>query len=234
LFATTQVFLRFCNRQQQKRAKPPLGTTGVPTFLVSAPRQVRLGLTGSPREGKGVGTWVSFDSVRRFIRGHVTQEVTFPLSRASIDSVVEIIFGEVDELLIQNFEKNLLQFHNDSNEDTNEEENDTEMNDNQPISSDIGKLIAGEPFSIVKFILRRQNLYVSSRFLDVNATDMKSMKGLTLPWIRRITGLLLKHVTQPHETKVLYRVDAENWETVIAEALYPECEFIKKSFWSLF
>jgi hypothetical protein len=34
LFVTTQVFLRFCNRQQQKRAKPPLGTTGVPTFFL--------------------------------------------------------------------------------------------------------------------------------------------------------------------------------------------------------
>jgi hypothetical protein len=31
-FWAPQEFLHFCNRQQQKRAKPPLGTTGVPTL----------------------------------------------------------------------------------------------------------------------------------------------------------------------------------------------------------
>jgi hypothetical protein len=49
LFVTTQVFLRSCNRQQQKRAKPLLGTTGVPTFFHFYLEEGEADISYSPR-----------------------------------------------------------------------------------------------------------------------------------------------------------------------------------------
>jgi hypothetical protein len=75
--------------------------------------------------------------------------------------------------------------------------------------------------SLSERILYGQNLDINSGYLAADVTDMKSLKELTLPWIQRTMGLLLKHVKGPKTRKFLSRIDEQSWENIEIEPIYP-------------
>jgi hypothetical protein len=78
MLSTKKVFPRHRNRQHAKRAKPPLGTTGVPTFFFS---RLSAALLGFQYENKNVNKSFEISRVAcstkgflRRIRSRRTQE----------------------------------------------------------------------------------------------------------------------------------------------------------------
>jgi hypothetical protein len=172
--------------------------------------------------GKFFGTYEDSDKIEEFfkvprkidaIKRFVHEQVQLPLTRESIESIIEIIFGHVNPQAVEDFQSSLEAFTPSY----------FASHDRYP-DDEVNKMIADDPFTLAEEILNNQTLQVSSPFLDVAATDMKSLRLLTLPWLKRTMGLLLVHVEGNRSRNVMYRIDEENWEQLEVEPIYPECE----------
>lgn len=149
------------------------------------------------------------DFVHRFAPPH-----KFPLQRETIEEILFEIFGSADDQLIEDFKESLL---------------------SQPLSKisttcDIiedektKKLLQNDSFSsFAECILYDIPLDILSPFLDVKATDMKTLKDLTIDWIERFAGILLKDFDETKSFSIIYRVPSGNLETYQATPQLP-CE----------
>lgn len=150
----------------------------------------------------------------RNVKSFVLERVEFPLTRESIESIVRIIFSEVDPQVVQDFESSLASFK------TTTIESDDRFHD-----GDINHMIRDRPFVLAERILNKQPLYVNSSSFNVNATDMKPLKDLFEPWYRRTLGMLLYHVDGIKTRKMIYRVTEQNFDELDVEAENPDCKF---------
>lgn len=150
-----------------------------------------------------------FERIFEFIK-----TIEFPINRATFQNITEIIFGKIDLEVVDEFELSLKSLKTFTLLDETE----------SSLDKDVMNVIRNQPMSISERILYNRPLDVFNNYLDVSANDMKSLKDLTLPWIRRTMGLLLKHIDGPKSRPFLSRIDEHLWEKIEIEPLYPNFE----------
>lgn len=172
--------------------------------------------------GKFFGSLEASETLKRFagiptefakLAKFIHEQVEFPLTRQSIENIVEIIFDTVDQQVVQDFEKSLESFEATFFTSVKKFDDD-----------EVNRLIKDDPFTYAELILNNEAIPIGSSFLEVNASDMKPMQDLTVPWIQRVMGLLLKHVDSLTTCQIIYRIDAAHWDKTEVEAIYPKCE----------
>lgn len=131
--------------------------------------------------------------------------------------IVNDIFKENDptivESLVDDFELSLNLFT------TGRYENLDEFEDKE-----VNQIIKNMPMTLVENILHRRLLSCSSMYLDINATDMKPIAELVLPWIQKTMGLVLKNVNGKNTRKFMSPVNEALWEKIEIEPDYPNFE----------
>lgn len=106
-----------------------------------------------------------------------------PITNAAIIATVKLIFGYIDPSTVADFHESLDSFNVIIQDDK----------DRFP-DEKVANLIINNPFCIGERILNKRSITCFSAYLDTEAKDMKPLQALVLPWIQRMTGLLLKHV----------------------------------------
>jgi hypothetical protein len=141
------------------------------------------------------GKSTNFDAIANFVRSFAPPE-KFPLQPKTIDAILCEIFGYPDEALRKDFE-NAITF------------------DAKPklvenicvVDEKTKKLLQNDSFSsFAECILYDIPIVALSPFLDVKSKDMKPLKDLTLDWIERFGGILLKDIDETKSFSVIYRL----------------------------
>lgn len=136
--------------------------------------------------------------------------VPLPFTRETYRTIVGEIFGEVDESIVDNFVSSMQSFKCSVAQDSKRFPDD-----------EVGRLIKDKPMSIAESILHQRDLTISSNYLDLTATDMKSGKELTLPLWTRTMGLLLQHVDGDTSRYFIAPVDDSLWEKTEIDPDFP-------------
>lgn len=148
------------------------------------------------------------------VKNFIHENVTFPLTSRTIESIVNIIFGNVDPQIVNDFEDNLESFKGNYHK-----------GDRFP-DEEVNRLIVDDPFSLAEKILNNKVLSAYTSYLDVNVSEIKPLQDLLLPWIRRTMGLLLENVKDDNKVRQIYvRVNESGLEKINVEAECPECKF---------
>lgn len=149
-----------------------------------------------------------WDAIANFIH----EQVVFPLTQESIESIASMIFGTSDPEIVQEIQKsldvlgpachpNLVKYHDD----------------------EINQLIIDDPYQLAENILNNQIICVDSPFLKFDETDMQPLSTLVQPWIRRIMGMLLKDDNGPKTRRMRFQVAANRRDDILLEAELPTC-----------
>lgn len=92
---------------------------------------------------------------------------------------------------------------------------------------EVNLMLTNDPFSsLAENILNGLPITITSPFLDATATDMKPLKDLTIGWIKRFAGVMLKYVERPKKFTIVCQ-DAESGELLRVteiEAEAPDCK----------
>lgn len=135
-----------------------------------------------------------------------------PITNAAVEATVELIFGSIVPSIVEEFNQSMESFNAIIRHDE----------DRFP-DEEVAKLIINNPFCTGERILNRRTITCFSSFLDVTANDMKPLKALVLPWIQRMTGLLLKHVDgSKGGRRFISQLDDGVWENIEIEPETPD------------
>jgi hypothetical protein len=150
------------------------------------------------------------DFVNRF-----TPPEKFPLQTETIDEILVEIFGDAisDEIRMRFIENMKYQPALLS-------EYGVRFNDEE-----ISSLLAANPFAtLAEAVLNVFPCIIASPFLDVNAKDLLQLKELTSGWLKRFSGVLLKHIESPKSFVVSYHVEDGKIESFDVQSESPECK----------
>jgi hypothetical protein len=136
--------------------------------------------------------------------------LSVPLNRDTYRKIVGEIFGEIDEQIVQDFVTSMESLKGTIALDSERFPDKT-----------VGSLIKDNPISIAELILHQRTLTITSNYLDLTATDMKSVKDLILPFWTRTMGLLLQHVKGEKSRNVMAPFDDALWEKTEVEPDIP-------------
>ncbi|KAG5677305.1 hypothetical protein PVAND_007074 [Polypedilum vanderplanki] len=154
--------------------------------------------------------YTDFHKVIDFVHQRARRD-KFPLEDYAIKELLREIFGYDDSELMQDFKNSLKVGPVYADVDENLKE--------------INAFLRNNPYAyMVEKFLNKYSFCIESFFLDITKNDMKSLKALTLSWLRRVCGILFKNSKESQNIKVTYRFDAEKYEDIEIIPDYPEFE----------
>lgn len=145
-----------------------------------------------------------FNLIAEFVHKFAPPE-KFPLREDVIEEMSMEIFGYSDEALTSSFMESMrygVYFYEDG----------CRFEDMQVNIQLIFQSSSGLPVTI------------TSSFIDATATDMKSLKDLTLGWIKRFAGVMLKYVEKPKNFIIACQAESGEHEYAEVEAESPDCK----------
>lgn len=128
-----------------------------------------------------------------------------------IQEVVEKIFGDkANSDINKEFMKVIKSFEINKEYETN-------------VDKDVLMTVSNDFVSIAEEILTNQPIFINPSFLDLRSTDMKTINELTIPFIQKTAGVLLKNLNdlEPRMLMLLDRHDGDFIKYPI-EIIYPE------------
>jgi len=139
----------------------------------------------------------------------------FPLTSLDFEKIVMVVFHTDDAKIVEELEFSVSAFRPICFTSA-----DVFLGDD-----DSKEIIQDDPLMMLaERILYNQKLSLDYYFLDVNATDMKPLKELTLPWIKRLMGVLLKNVDGSKARPFYSYVGGREYDFIEVEAEIPQFE----------
>lgn len=155
---------------------------------------------------------LDFNLIAEFVHKFAPPE-KFPLREDVIEEMSMEIFGYSDEALTASFMESMrygVFFYEDG----------CRFEDMQ-----VNIQLTNNPFSsIAEHILNGLPVTITSSFIDATATDMKSLKDLTLGWIKRFAGVMLKYAEKPKNFTIACQAESGEHEYAEVEAESPDCK----------
>lgn len=128
-----------------------------------------------------------------------------------IQDVIDKIFGvKAEPYINKEFLKVLKSFEINNEYETN-------------VDKDILMAVSNDFVSIAEEILTNQPIFINPSFLDLRSTDMKTINELTIPFIQKTAGVLLKNLNDL-EPRVLMMMDRHNGDFIKypIEVIFPD------------
>lgn len=169
-----------------------------------------------------IGDLQSIPRVNRKVMEHFGSKSLFPnaakfirkLSSESTEGMIQeciekIFGGAVDDFVIEDFKKTLKTFEIDESVETDE----------------ILDMVKNDFLSIAEEIITNQPIFVNPSYLDMQKKDMKSLNDLTLPFIQKTAGILLKNLNDPEPRSLVLLMSHDgDFVHVPVEPIFPEFE----------